>query len=94
MSREQLRDLIARVEAAQGPDADLDRMIDHYVPRGPQPAFHLALSLRDKWKVPAYTASLDAALTLYRERPDVIPTDPRKATAAALRARLAEMEGN
>lgn len=32
-----------------------------------------------------YTTSLDAALTLYRTKPDRIPTDPLKACAEALR---------
>jgi len=34
-----------------------------------------------------YTSSLDAAMTLYPEIPDEVPSCPRKATAAALRAR-------
>ncbi len=37
--------------------------------------------------VPAYTASLDAAMSLYVEIPDMIPSSPRKATADALRQR-------
>ncbi len=36
---------------------------------------------------PNYLESLDAAVSLYPVKPDTIPTDPRKATAAALRAR-------
>lgn len=59
-----LRALIARVESAAGADADLDRLISHHVVYAPQPEWHLRLSLRDKWTVPAYTASLDAALSL------------------------------
>ncbi|MFN7611683.1 MAG: hypothetical protein ACK5QX_12245 [bacterium] len=39
---------------------------------------------------PPYTASLDAAVTLYPVLPETIPSCPRKASAAALRAR-AEM---
>ena len=39
--------------------------------------------------VPRYTTSLDAAKTLYPVLPDTIPSCPRKATAAALRARAA-----
>jgi hypothetical protein len=38
-------------------------------------------------RVPFYTASLDAAVTLYPVLPEVIPSCPRKASAAALRAR-------
>lgn len=59
-----LEDLIARLEAATGLDRDLDRMISHHVVYAPQPERHLELSLRDKWDVPKYTASLDAAATL------------------------------
>ena len=44
----------------------------------------------DSWlPVPTYTASLDAAVTLYPVLPEVIPSCPRKASAAALRARAA-----
>jgi hypothetical protein len=42
--------------------------------------------------LPAFTASLDAAVILYPMRPDVIPSCPRKASAAALRARAAACE--
>jgi hypothetical protein len=40
--------------------------------------------------IPAYLRSLDAALTLYPELPDTVPSCPRKATAAALRAALTQ----
>jgi hypothetical protein len=43
-------------------------------------------------RVPPYTASLDAAVTLYPALPEVIPSCPRKASAAALRARAAMAE--
>jgi hypothetical protein len=62
-----LRVLIAGIESAAGPDADIDRLISHFVVYAPQPEFHLRLSLRDKWTAPAYTASLDAALLLVPE---------------------------
>ena len=39
---------------------------------------------------PAYTTSLDAAVTLYLKRPDTISSDPRKVAADALRARAQE----
>ena len=39
--------------------------------------------------LPMFTASLDAAVTLYPVLPEVIPSCPRKASAAALRARAA-----
>jgi hypothetical protein len=38
---------------------------------------------------PPFTASLDAALSLFPTKPETISTNPRKATAAALRARAA-----
>ena len=37
-------------------------------------------------ELPSYTASLDAAVTLYPVLPEVISSCPRKASAAALRA--------
>lgn len=37
--------------------------------------------------VPRWTASLDAALTLYLHQPDTMPTNPRKAAAEALEQR-------
>jgi hypothetical protein len=43
-------------------------------------------------RVPYYTASLDAAVTLYPVLPKVIPSCPRKASAAALRARAAMIQ--
>jgi hypothetical protein len=39
----------------------------------------------------SYTASLDAAISLYPELPDTVPSCPRKATSAALRAIAAQM---
>lgn len=41
------------------------------------------------WEAPRYTASLDTAMTLYLEVPERIPSDPRIATAEALRQRAA-----
>ena len=35
--------------------------------------------------IPHYTTSLDAALTLYRDRPDFVPSDPRLTCVDALR---------
>ena len=37
-------------------------------------------------ELPHFTASLDAAMTLYEVVPDMVPSCPRKACAAALRA--------
>lgn len=59
--------LADRCEAASGPDRKLDRLIDHHKWPIKQPDYHLALSLRDEWDVPAFTASIDAALTLVPE---------------------------
>jgi hypothetical protein len=36
---------------------------------------------------PRYTGSIDAAMTLYEVPPDMVPSCPRKACIAALRAR-------
>jgi hypothetical protein len=41
---------------------------------------------------PFFTGSLDKAVTLYPVLPEVIPSCPRKASAAALRARAAAYE--
>lgn len=35
--------------------------------------------------IPSYTTSLDAAVTLYKRKPEVISSDPRKVCAEALR---------
>ena len=42
---------------------------------------------RAKVAAPAFTASLDAAMGLYMDKPDVISTCPRKVCADALRQR-------
>jgi hypothetical protein len=72
--------LAERCEQAAGPDDGLDLAIwtsflDTPGFRPPSP-----------WRTD-YTASLDAAVTLYPTLPEVIPSCPRKASAAALRAR-------
>jgi len=74
--------LAERCEQAAGPDAGLDlaiwtSLLDTPGFRPPSP-----------WRTD-YTASLDAAVMLYPARPEVIPSCPRKASAAALRARAA-----
>lgn len=40
--------------------------------------------------IPHFTASLDAALSLYLILPNLVPSCPRKATADALRQRAGE----
>jgi hypothetical protein len=103
MSRADLIALIERVEAARGPDRELDAEIART--RLPADADDIARSRGgwsyrvfgpegwdDEWmEVLPYTGSLDAAVTLYPALPDMIPSCPRKATAAALRARLASI---
>jgi hypothetical protein len=109
-----MRDLIARLEAAQGPDPELCALAvaavvggtvkrspingrwciyvgtDHrgeprlWGPRGAKWNEIKCALIDDRGP----TASLDAALALFEVRPDTIPTDPIKATIAALRARL------
>jgi hypothetical protein len=71
--------LAERCEQAAGPDYELDLAIwtSLVILSGFRP------SRTD------YTASLDAAVTLYPVPPEVIPSCPRKASAAALRARAA-----
>jgi len=45
------------------------------------------LVLMNDLRVKPFTASLDAALTLYPTLPDTMPTNPRKAAAEALKMR-------
>lgn len=79
-TREQLLSLAARCEAASGPDRAIDRAIGEAVHAGTGWVGDIVGLgyLR-------YSASLDAALSLYKVRPDRIPTDPLKACAEALR---------
>jgi hypothetical protein len=78
-----LLELASRCEKATGPDRELDLAI--------------ALAVGDEtWAEPDraklyYTASLDAAMSLYLRVPERIPSDPRKATAEALRQRAEEL---
>ena len=48
--------------------------------------FHDGLGWNHK-TAPTYTASLDAAMTLYIKTPDRVPSNPRLAAAEALRQR-------
>lgn len=74
--------LAERCEQAAGPDAGLDLAI--WTSFLDTPGFQPP----SPWRTD-YTASLDAAVTLYLVLPEVIPACPRKASAAALRARAA-----
>lgn len=62
---ERLLDLAARVEAAEGPDRELDCRA--WVAKTGGPSFEVCVAvvpnLRE-WQAPYYTASIDAALTL------------------------------
>jgi len=98
-----LRALIERVEQATGADRELDGAIEKMLTPdlAARPWRYLG---HGRWNddsepnganlvaAPRYTSSLDAAASLYPVRPAMIPACPRKATADALRARLAEME--
>ena len=73
--------LAERCEQAAGPDRELDFAIAAGVGWPDSPNLHQHAR--------RYTESLDAAVTLYLVLPEVIPSCPRKASAAALRARAA-----
>jgi hypothetical protein len=57
------QELIARLEAATGPDRDIDRAIAKML--GVMPLYELRGQIGGSW--PDYTASIDAALTLMPE---------------------------
>jgi hypothetical protein len=99
--RETLLTLAERVEQAAAPDRISDQIIAvliggwqcKWFSGGPSPGFYWRHGdyswTKDGETPPYYTASLDAAVTLYAVPPEVIPSCPRKASAAALRARAA-----
>lgn len=83
MNRATLLALAERVEAATGADRDIDHAI-YAVANPAKPIPH------DRRLLPwehCYTASLDAAMSLYITIPERIPSNPRLATAEALRQR-------
>lgn len=91
--RDTLAALVARVEKATGPDESLDAAIGRAMGL-PIESWH-----NGRWyeednnavshPLPRYTASLDAALTVYPGRPPfVIHSEPRLALRDALRARM------
>jgi hypothetical protein len=98
--------LAERCEQAAGPDRELDAEIavalfggeiiwktanwtmDFYPARRVQNSDYIGGY--QNAAIPVYTESLDAAVTLYPVLPEVIPSCPRKASAAALRARAAK----
>jgi hypothetical protein len=75
--------LADRCEQAAGPDAGLDLAI--WKALSEMPGFKHPSPI---WRFDV-TESLDAAVTLYLVLPEVISSCPRKASAAALRARAA-----
>ena len=90
-------ELTARLESADGPDRELDAAIARSigwgcVVRDPE-AQNKYVCWRKHYRsgewimLPHYTASLDAALTLFDVVPDMVPSNPRKTAAAALKAR-------
>lgn len=91
--------LSERLLAGEGPDRELDAEIVRTICPGATVGhytadddgdivFHAApFGISDKSTCPTYTASLEAALTLYPNRPDTMPTNPRKAAAEALEQR-------
>lgn len=56
--------LVHRVENGRFEDRVLDRLVHYHVATFPQPPYHLELSLADRWDVPRYTSSIDAARAL------------------------------
>lgn len=71
-----MRDLIAKIEKLDGPDREVDREIEHKMVFPNEAPHNFAISIRDEWDVPHYTASLDAAVALVeRVLPD---TDDRR----------------
>lgn len=83
MSQDMLK-LAERCEAATGPDPKLDREILDTI----------CEKWVGKWLLgPAkyrFTASLDAAMTLYRRIPERVPANPRLAAAEGLRQRASQ----
>lgn len=100
--------LAERVEAATGPDRDIDISILRHVDperlewmngQYAKGASELMALGPDAWEArkdalytscytpPRYTASVDAAMTLYIQAPPFVPSCPRKATSEALRQR-------
>lgn len=97
-----LLDLAARCEAATEPDRELDAMIAvavDFVGEDSNPPSARALhtdfggsnsfaDIGKHWpRLPPYTASLDAAMSLYLRVPERIPSNPCLAAAEALRQR-------
>lgn len=94
-ARPDLLGLAERVEKASGPDRELDHRIALVAQDGRLGRFSTAeawvkAATEENWNSPMFTASLDAAMTLYIRVPERIPSNPRQATAEALRQRAEE----
>lgn len=86
--------LAERVEAATGPDRELDAEIYAALDSERDNLDALAINGEIGSWVPEFTASLDAAKTLWPgEVPHLIPSDPRICTAMALRAIASQEQG-
>ncbi len=84
--------LADRCEQAAGPSRELDIAIAAGL-GWPDGRYSPPILPFERVRPPRhYTDSLDTAVTLYPSRPEVIPSCPRKASAAALRARAAAHE--
>ncbi len=96
----EIETLARRVAAAAGASRELDQAIELTMPGVlPHPyeppvsgyvisgADHPVHSPGQGYLAPNYTVSLDAAASLYVDRPERIPSNPRLAAAEALRQR-------
>lgn len=82
-----LSELADRVEAATGPDRELDLLIWRVAdPVNATDCLDVNCAKPLPW-LHLYTSSLDAAMTLYVHLPERVPSCPRKALAEALRQR-------
>ncbi|WP_420140186.1 hypothetical protein [Sphingomonas sp.] len=84
-----LLELAERAEKVTGPDRELDIAIWRLV--DPKAIEVEAQGRRPLPWLHRYTASLDAAMTLYVEVPERVPPNPRLATAEALRQRAGDL---
>ena len=83
--RATLEALLARVLEGEGPDRELDAEIDLYLLDAGIRAERFSIP----FDAPHYTASLDAALTVFfGNPPPLIPSEPRLVLRDALRERM------
>ena len=96
MSKAAILALADRVQALTGPCRETDSAVSIALFPDQHALVDLVRGQMSSWWamincITRYTASLDAAISLYPELPDTVPSCPRKATAAALRAIAAQM---